>query len=268
MPIINHTIGVSECTATKLAHFKTILQAHCAIVAAIYRKQGKDPIYHYFDMNAGCGRYLNYEGSPLVAIDVAKEKGLRLDRLFFEKKKRNAILLQQNTGAEFVYRDHRRCLPCVCGIRPDQPTGRCEKCRKLGHDQFNGNGYGLIYHDPTRTRDISFRTLAVVSEKLPIIDILIYLSATAIKRVSGAFGRERLQQLLGPIHKKYWFLRQPDSADQWTFIFGTNWKDFPQLKSIGFYSLESPIGKDIFARLDKTKNEFAQSYRMQQPTLF
>lgn len=120
--------------------------------------------------------------------------------------------------------------------------------------------FGLIYNDPSGTLP-SFEVLSDFARFFPKVDILIYVSAANIKRMrkSTRVNHElTLTECTISIGKRHWLIREPIGRHQWTFLLGTNWKNFPKYKKIGFYHTLSQQGGKIITKLNYTSEELQE----------
>ena len=235
--------GHSDYTATKQEHFKTIVQTHLRIATSIIKKGYASPAYYYFDINAGSGKINGKDGSPIIFLKLSEKYNIDFDIVFIEKNKKTFEKLKRNTWpwSSFTIEngDNRIVLPKYYS-----------DSRKLR--------YGLLYADPNGIP--SFDVIAEIS-KVPCyskLDILINCPCNAIKKTrkcSVCYAKETLEEYLIKIDKRFWLIREPYSKWQWTFLIGTNWDSFPIFKKIGFHNLESKTGREIFTKLNYTKDE-------------
>ncbi len=122
--------------------------------------------------------------------------------------------------------------------------------------------FGLVYTDPSGTIP-PFDLLSKMSRQ-PIykrLDICIYVHATNIKRIrrSSKTNEQRcLRDFIEGINKKEWIVREPVGKEQWSFLIGSNWINFPDWQSEGFHSYKSAKGKEIFDLLTYTAEEIAE----------
>jgi hypothetical protein len=130
-------------------------------------------------------------------------------------------------------------------------------------EHVNPNGglskFGAIYLDPSGNLP-DLAPLAAVAEipEWRTVDVLLYLSATTMKRVCGAFSRmhtKRFADYLSMVKKRYWHVREPSGQHQWTFAFGTNWEKYPEMRKIGFHRADSTEGAEIIDRLNYSARE-------------
>ncbi len=241
MPEING-VGFGEQSNDKQDDFRNVIRLHLNIVNNITR-EWKNRRYTYIDMNAGPGQYEGITGSPLIFLDECSRVGLPFDATFIECVEVNANALRYLVGKSgtVINQDHQVTLRT--------------------YRNAPSLGLGLIYHDPTGVIP-SFDLLAEIS-RYPAFaktDIMVYLSATNIKRVRLAERNDKtkcLDEYLRAIDKKAWIVRKPQGKHQWTFVIGSNWVKFPDWKNRGFYNVFSPEGQSVLDRLTYTENELS-----------
>lgn len=252
MPLING-VGQGDQSADKQNDFRSLLSLHVDIVD----RMTDDPANHwrrkytFVDMNAGPGIYSGITGSPLIFLDKIEQTSLPYRAVFVEKESVNADALKSNTGKRTL-----RHAPMII-------TGDHETILRQYVTSKAPATYGLLYHDPSGSVP-NFDLLADVSSYpvLQYMEIMIYLSATNIKRVrryEQVTGRDAQVKLLTDyirsIQKSTWIIRKPQGRHQWTFALGSNWKRFPAWENLGFYRVDSPAGQDILRRLTYTDSE-------------
>jgi len=252
-------LGCSDYTSYKQLHLGVILKTHLRICQAILTRKPEwsRREYHYFDLNAGPGLYLYQDefikGSPLLFCEAWRTIAIPCQAHFFEINDslrteliwhlRNFMDHHPEMAFSFLG-DHRKFLPCYFD------EADAQKPRKK---------FGLVYSDPTGQLP-PFNLLARMfkGKSYSTLDVLIYLSATNIKRQLFAYGcklNQRLEDLLQAIPKKYWIVREPCGRHQWTFLLGTNWTNFPIFETLGFHRIDSAIGKSIITKLNYTNEE-------------
>ena len=247
--------GQSTYTPEKEDVFEHILSQHMHIVQAIFDKRPwGHTTYHYFDIYAGAGfnDQVGCWGSPMVFWSVASRFKYAHEATFIESNEANAMALAKRAEA------HKSSI-VLCGDNATALPGAVSGLRSAW-------SFGLIYADPNACPP--FDLLAQVS-RLPTcehLDILIHAPTTTIKRVRCAYDRPDLLASLATIAKKHWLIRDADGTgkQQWTFLLGTNWQDFPGYKKVAFYPVASAEGKRILEELNYTKEERQQA---RQPTL-
>ena len=119
--------------------------------------------------------------------------------------------------------------------------------------------YGLLYADPSGVAP-PFNLLAAFASHYKRIDLLIYLSATNLKRKRAAQNGSTptLIDELSNIDKDQWIIREPHGQHQWSFLLGSNWLNYPTYESEGFHRVSSATGQCILHRLNYTENERQQ----------
>jgi len=242
MPTING-VGFGDHSQDKQDDFRRMIRFHLGLVDHI-EQQWNDRRYTYIDMNAGPGQYEGITGSPLIFLDECVKIGIPYDATFIELDEINANALRYHIKADVTVTNSDHAL-ALRSYRNQPPLG-----------------LGLLYHDPTGVVP-AFDLLAEVSRypSLKKIDFMIYLSATNIKRVRLASQTDDVKCLdtyLEAIDKRVWIVRKPRGKEQWTFVIGSNWGDFPDWKKRQFYSVFSPEGKNILDRLTYTETELSK----------
>lgn len=242
----------SKNTKLKQIHFKNTLLAHAKITRGIFkRNEWANPIYHFFDLNAGPGRNPenNEPGSPIIFVDVMEELGIRFDATFFEIEAKNHCALKQNINSINIGNINK--ISC---INEDHSTSFEKYCQFIYSKKAN---YGLIYSDQSGQCppfDL-FKNLSL-NKSFKYIDFLIYVSATNIKRIRRSKDENlTLCDMISGINKKHWIIRTPVDRHQWTFLIGTNWNAFPEFKTLGFHNIDSPVGREIIERCNLTDGE-------------
>lgn len=246
-------LGCSDYTATKQQVLAAILGFHLSITGAIMRRRRYfDPVYRYFDLNAGPGRYdyngTEIAGSPLVFLSLARQAGMRYRALLFERCVQMAADLASNVrdypGVEVFWGDHNQRLDEQISYHP----------RTLG----------LIYTDPNN-HEVPFRALGRFCAAYPKVDVLIHVASNAIKRTRKPDDPDLLSRMLEL--KPHWLARVPASKWQWTFLLGSNWDGFDDYKKIGFYRIDTETGQAIVDRLNTTRKERQERDQLPLPLL-
>lgn len=251
MPVING-VGFSDSTEVKQKDFEVIVKTHvkAACMGIINKNKWSDNPYMYFDMNAGPGFYNGISGSPIIFLDEAAKYNNTLFNVFlFESNELNCNELKKNISD--------RQYPENINIK----ILNSDSCLDiLNHVPSSGYPkYGLIYSDPTGQVP-PFDTLAQISNihQCKQIDIVVNFAAATIKRLRGSklcSESQTLKDHLSAINKQYWMVREPCSKHQWSFVIGSNWRDFPAFKKQAFYGIESRRGTSILNYLNYSKKE-------------
>ena len=256
MPI-KDGVGYSFWTPLKQQHFEAILRMHLSISKAVISKNPYlNQQYHYIDATAGPGTYsvenqvLN--GSPLVFIGLAEKIQISYQANFIEEVPENldslkSLIPQLDHGhIEYHCCDYKDILGDII-VTP------------------NDKQIGLVYVDPSNGIP-QFEVIANLTSKRPRMEILLYLSATNLKRAYQV-TEQVLSDYILQMNKKHWLVRRPAKGDnhQWTFLLGSNTSLFKDYKKIDFYKMNSPEAQEIFPKLDLTARQYFEKH---QPRLF
>lgn len=232
---------LSEYTPEKQRILTGLVGWHVGMCSGIYqRARWADP-YLAIDINASDG-----SGSPQIFRERLERERFPWEMFLIEESLYlypwlEAMMADSNRITCYQG-DHRAFLPPIC-------------------ESIGKKHYGLIYHDPTGIP--SFDLLADVSRlpSLSRIDILINCPATAIKRSRRRNEEQQhiqqpnLAEQLARINKKYWLVRAPYAQWQWTFLFGTNYKEVGEWRNERLYRVDTEAGRDILERLALTTAE-------------
>lgn len=261
MPIENG-VGYGEYTGVKIEHLSTILAMHMAITQAVIKKYSYyEPTYHYIDLTAGKGSTPGGNpGSPIVFLNKASDTkfhtSYRADLI--EREQSNIDELQKTISAHPMSTSQQGNIYFHCGeyeqIIPQLLIVKKEK------------QLGIVYVDPSGDLP-DFNTLAYISSMRPRMEILLYLSATNVKRQFQQ-TQKFLADFLSETEKQHWLIRKPFKGDkhQWTFLLGSNsdlFKPYSSIRSY-FYILNSPEGQEVFEKMNLSQE---QRIEQKQPRL-
>jgi three-Cys-motif partner protein len=253
MPIENG-IGYGEYTGVKTEHLSKILAMHMAITQAVIKKHASyyEPAYHYVDLTAGKGSTPNGNiGSPIVFLNKANEPKFEIPFRadFIEREQSNIHALQKELSAHPTNSSTQGNV-CLYHGNYENVIPNLFKSKK-------DIELGLVYVDPSGDLP-NIKTLALISNLRPRMEILLYLSATNVKRQFQQTQR-LLADFLSATGKRHWLIRKPFKGDnhQWTFLLGSNSDLFKPYKSIRsyFYLLDSPEGKEVFERINLSQDQ-------------
>jgi hypothetical protein len=239
-------IGYSQHTPTKHDHYRMLLEIQIPIVGHILRRHtwawnG----YLHFDITAGNGGSPDEPGSPAIFKQVITAAALPYHAIFIEREPCNAETLQSVLSGN----DH---VTIECGDHAGVLPRYIQNCPV---DFAAHKIYGSLFVDPTGSEP-PWSLLRDFGATYNKIDIVIYLSATNIKRIRKSLDiQQDLLDSIRQIPKKHWLVREHCGRHQWTFLLGTNWADYPDWQAGGFYKMKSPAGERIIQELNYTNEE-------------
>lgn len=243
-------IGHSIQTPCKEDGLDKILRQHLCIVENVLRKHTfYDRQYVYVDANSGSGSnpQEGVPGSPIVFLGAVSKRipAIPYYAYFIDQESGNTDSLRRvvfGNSHEILTGDNADLVPAALRRHPHAKT------------------LGLVYTDPNGVPD--FDMLAMASAIQPRMDILIRYNSTAAKR-----NRVDLFEELPKVGKGAWIVREIEQGDkwQWTFLFGSNYLNYPEWRKHGFIRTDTNDGMDILRRISFTNRELAE---LKQSSLF
>jgi three-Cys-motif partner protein len=237
-------VGYGRWTRLKLEHLRAIMAMHVRVTKAVLdRNPYYRRTYHFIDATAGRGKYQFYgeeaQGSPLLFLSVAEDHQLLYRADLIEQKSANASLLREQVPELRSGSAKIHC--CEYGLMIRELLPSRDKAQ-----------LGLFFVDPS-TGIPDFDTVAYVSRVRPRMEVLMYLSATNLKRMNQRTPRLLSDHIAG-IGKKHWLVRRPFQSDahHWTFLLGSNADLFREYKKIDFYPMGSKEAQAFFPKLNFT----------------
>jgi three-Cys-motif partner protein len=248
--------GQSSMTIKKEQELGALLDLEAKLLTTILAKHPYLPqCFYYVDANAGSGtnELVGCDGSPIVFLKTIGNFGLPYQAHFVEINALNVAGLWTRITEMNLYSPNMKI----------HHANNAEAVPKIV-SRFPNNAYGVIYFDSNGIGDLDLiKTVAVLptSSKL---DVLLRFSGTSLKRNPQ---RGKLTEHLAEIAKRYWLVQEPEASDddQWTFLLGTNWPDWPSWGSHRFFDTRTARGKAILEVLTYTKKELAERL---QPSFF
>jgi hypothetical protein len=267
---------VSDYTELKLQHFAAIIDTEMFCLSRIVKKHDwADDLAWYVDLNGGPGYYaaLDLCGSPVLAVRAAQRHSLRLAAYLCERERQTHDLLvaalQRQGGmalrGSHPYGGHQLSSPDDLVMAHTFPMDHQDVTASLLYQHrawWNAfpkgatrQRFGAVSWDGNGTM-LPLVVLQGFAALMPFMDLISYIAPTNVKRRLGSKADpwpHTLEACVAMIGKKEWIVREPEGAHQWTFLIGTNWKDYPEFERIGFHNIKSPRGEEIFQMLCRTK---------------
>jgi hypothetical protein len=286
MPL-DGSAGYSDNTAVKQQHLAALMGVVFPAIRGIMRKHtwALQDYATYVDCTAGPGFYpdLDLPGSPVLALEAAEKAQLPLRALLFEERLETYDRLVGHLHEfwpGFVwertadgYGDHGILLdgaaPGAIRVTTEQRDYNQTIARWVD-DERRAQGdwpdkkhrFGMLYLDENGKAP-PLTMLQDVSTNVLHLDLVLHLATTTLKRRGQSPVDPwpfRLRDVMRIIGKKHWVIREPYGKHNWSFLVGTQWANFPELRKIGFYRAETAEGLELIEFMDRTRKEGANGH--------
>jgi hypothetical protein len=226
--------------------------------------------YIWIDLTAGSGYDTlvdgtQLQGTPLHSMERLRERaqrtGIPFAAAFFERHATRAKQLRETLRTRYGQ-----------PVRGQQDfavhaTDSFGYLASFSDPQVLPGTLGAFVYDPTEQVDLDFIADLARCPHLKRYDLIIYVSATSIKRPRMLPGdrhtdRRTLIERLQAIDKRYCIVRKPSGPSQWSWFILTNDDKFPvwrkargRANNLDFFDTRTPEGLQVLDELNWTKAE-------------
>ena len=270
MPRLNNGMGIGAQSAEKFQDFEGIINivAKRAIGALAKFPNWQQP-YTAVDLTSGPGfdklpDCSFTKGTPLLTMDRLHERhtttGVRCAAAFFERHAERAGQLRE--ALRQAYGASQQGISYK--VHTDDSNDWLEA---FGTPEAMKGTMGVFIYDPTEAVDLDFLAAIANIKHLARYDLLVYVSATAIKRPRSLpsyyqTDRRTLVERLQAINKRKIIVRKPAGPSQWTWFIMTNDPKFPvwhkaagRSNGLNFFDIATPEGWAVLEQLNWTRAE-------------
>lgn len=283
-------VGHSDSTILKMEVLSNIFDMHYMITQAVIKKYPSyKQRYRYVDMTSGKG-HVPYSdivskvdkihsltwsgkslvhngkllGSPLVFLTIAESEKVKIPYRadFIEVSPENYNELKEalklhanlnnwvdiNSKAFTHNNEYQSAVPDLFKFRDEKE-------------------FGLAFIDPSGNKP-DLETLKFIANSRPKMELLLYISATNIKREFG-YTKKYLSDYMKETGKENWLIKKPVKGDkfQWTFLLGSSSDIFKNYKKIDFMRLDSDEAQNFFPKLELTSKQRSDLLQPRLPNI-
>ena len=270
MPRLNNGMGIGAQSAEKFQDFEGIINivAKRAIGALVKFPNWRQP-YTVVDLTSGPGfdqlpDCSFTKGTPLLTMDRLHERhtttGIRCATAFFERDTQRAeqlrVALRQEYGPS---------RPAISYKVHTQDSN--DWLKAFATPEAMKGTMGAFVYDPTEAVDLDFMAAIANIRHLAHYDLLVYVSATSIKRprrlpAQYQTDRRTLIERLTTINKHKIIVRKPSGPSEWSWFILTNDVHFPvwrkaagRSNNLDFFDVATADGWAVLESLNWTRGE-------------
>ena len=275
----------SDGTFYKQECLKKILETEINIIRVVLKKNKNknwlNQNYLHMDITTSCGiceypEGNSYNGSPFIFLDlVDKYRSLNFKVIFMEKNKGRFNGLWENMFERYTSCGFGSCWPKNVNldefnvVRLDYQEDLLPYIEYLRREKYleeNKKQFGTLYVDPYGTLYPNALIELSNESEYKTLDFIFHVNGS-IKRPKGlnkynVKEKRTYREMIKQIKKDKWIIREPYVKGQYTFLIGTNFKEYPAFKKLGFHCIESNRGQEILDRIDLNDidGEFENKY--------